>query len=110
MCSQTARALEEGEASFGSDRVTDKAWRADKNIAGGGVVLDGGSHTIRPMRMLMQPHCGNGTQHSLSCRYLVDSVEKVLRLRPRSSLGGGRDGIVGPRPRGRVVHADADEV
>ena len=23
------------------------------------MVLDGGSHTIRPMRMLMQPHCGN---------------------------------------------------
>ena len=23
------------------------------------MVLDGGSHTIRPMRMLMKPHCGN---------------------------------------------------
>jgi hypothetical protein len=33
------------------------------------VVLDGGSHTIRPMRMLMQPHCGN-----------IASVAAVRRL------------------------------
>eukprot|EP01052_Picozoa_sp_SAG31_P015333 SAG31_NODE_983_length_10554_cov_6.049259_3_plen_225_part_00 len=39
-------------------RVRDRAWRADKTVAGGGVVLDGGSHTLRPMRMLMKPHCG----------------------------------------------------
>lgn len=80
--------------------MTDKAWRADKNIAGGGVVLDGGSHTIRPMRMLMQPHCGNGTHDLLGCGYLVDSIEKVVRLRACSGLGGGGDGIAGPRPRG----------
>ena len=71
----------EGEESFRTDKL-DRAWRTDKSIAGGasdgpsapaaptshslpinrdagGVVLDGGSHTIRPMRMLMQPHCGN---------------------------------------------------
>ena len=71
----------EGEEAFGSDRVKDKAWRADKTISGGGVIIDGGSHTIRPMRMMcvrllptavlswllvlrvgcgrMEPHCGN---------------------------------------------------
>lgn len=92
--------------------MTDKAWRADKNIAGGGVVLDGGSHTIRPMRMLMQPHCGNGTHGLLidSCGHLADSVEKLLLLRACSGLGGGGDGSVGPRPRGRVVHANSDEL
>jgi hypothetical protein len=29
------RVPREGEAAFGSGRVTDKAWRADKTIAGG---------------------------------------------------------------------------
>ena len=48
----------EGEDKFRTGKL-DKAWRSDKSIAGGGVIIDGGSHTIRPMRMLMQPHCGN---------------------------------------------------
>ena len=47
-----------GEETFRSGKLN-RAWRADKEIAGGGVIIDGGSHTIRPMRMLMQPHCGN---------------------------------------------------
>jgi predicted dehydrogenase len=47
----------EGENKFRTEKL-DKAWRADTSIAGGGVIIDGGSHTIRPMRMLMQPHCG----------------------------------------------------
>jgi hypothetical protein len=58
-CSCCYHCCREGEESFGSDRVKDKAWRADKTISGGGVIIDGGSHTIRPMRMMMAPHCGN---------------------------------------------------
>lgn len=38
----------------------EKAWRFQKSVSGGGVVIDGGSHTIRPIRMLMKS-CGDIT-------------------------------------------------
>jgi predicted dehydrogenase len=67
----------EGEDKFRTGKL-DKAWRSDKSIAGGGVIIDGGSHTIRPMRMLMQPHCGN-----LSSRHRLTSLAKPRKL-PRT--------------------------
>lgn len=50
-----------GEEKFRDPAKLGRSWRADKSVSGGGVIIDGGSHTIRPMRMLMQPHCGNIT-------------------------------------------------
>ena len=47
-----------GEELVRSGAKLARSWRADKALAGGGVIIDGGSHTIRPMRLLMQPHCG----------------------------------------------------
>ena len=44
-------AVLKGEDAVRSSQL-DKAWRGVKEIMGGGVIIDGGSHTIRPMRML----------------------------------------------------------
>lgn len=44
----TARAYFGGRAGTGWGS---KPWRYDKAITGGGIVIDGGSHTIRPLRM-----------------------------------------------------------
>lgn len=49
----------EGEEKFRDPSKLNMAWRGDVAVSGGGVIIDGGSHTIRPMRMLMAPHCGN---------------------------------------------------
>ena len=38
----------------GDDSVADdRPWRFDKETTGGGIVIDGGAHWIRPLRMLM---------------------------------------------------------
>lgn len=71
----------EGEEKFRTGKL-DKAWRADKSISGGGVIIDGGSHTIRPMRMLMQPHCGTG----IICAGLLGTVARLnLQLHSQHS-------------------------
>ena len=42
-------AVLEGDDSVADDRP----WRFDKETTGGGIVIDGGAHWIRPLRMLM---------------------------------------------------------
>jgi UDP-N-acetyl-2-amino-2-deoxyglucuronate dehydrogenase len=42
-------AVMDGDSSVGADRP----WRFDKAATGGGIVIDGGAHWIRPLRMLM---------------------------------------------------------
>ena len=65
-----------------------KSWRADKAVAGGGVIIDGGSHTIRPMRMLMQPHCGDVVSVAAVCEAFNPASEgenytRTLMREPR---------------------------
>eukprot|EP01050_Picozoa_sp_SAG11_P011532 SAG11_NODE_1227_length_5474_cov_5.294326_5_plen_466_part_00 len=111
----------EGEGgSFGSGRVTDRAWRADKTIAGGGVVLDGGSHTIRPMRMLMQPHCGEvvsvaGAIKSLEPDREGESYTRTLMRFEHGQtaileMGGHPKAVYGPAPWAHRVTGTAGEV
>jgi predicted dehydrogenase len=40
-------------SSAGDAGEGDRPWRMDRSAAGGGVAIDGGSHWIRPLRMLM---------------------------------------------------------
>jgi predicted dehydrogenase len=81
-------------AYYGGER----AWRLDNRVAGGGIVLDTGSHWIRPLRMLLGEV--DEAVGALGRPYESMQGESLVRalLRFRSGVVGVLDGIMKEGP------------
>ena len=93
-------------AYYGGDRP----WRCDNAVAGGGIVLDTGSHWIRPLRMLLGEV--DEVVGALARPYAAMQGESLVRalLRFRSGVVAGLDGIMKegtlvPEPMFRITGA-----
>jgi len=91
----------------------DKPWRLDKAIAGGGIVLDTGSHWIRPLRMLLGEV--DEVVGALARPYAAMQGESLVRalLRFRSGVvavldGLMKDGPFMPEPMFRITGVRAE--
>jgi UDP-N-acetyl-2-amino-2-deoxyglucuronate dehydrogenase len=91
----------------------DGAWRLDNRVAGGGIVLDAGSHWIRPLRMLLGEV--DEVVGALGRPYPAMQGESLARalLRFRSGVVAGLDGLMKdppfvPEPMFRITGARAE--
>ena len=91
----------------------DKPWRLDSSVAGGGIVLDAGSHWIRPLRMLLGEV--DEVVGALARPYPAMQGESLARalLRFRSGVVAALDGMMKegpfvPEPMFRITGARAE--
>ena len=88
--------VQQGKFRGPNGEESHRPWRYDLNIAGGGIVIDGGAHWLRPMRMFLgEVHSVVGVTSRLLPEMEGESFAQAL-LRFRSGRVGYFEAMAGP--------------